>query len=201
VTVVVHDGFHELVAAAQRGERKAVDLLIRQVITPLAWRACRKYVGRSPDPAVALEDVVQLVVLATVEALPRFDVRDGSLDGFVYGIARHKSADAFRSASRNRSIPVAELPEGTDHAGGPEQAAVAAERAALARRLIATLPARQQEILVLRLIHQLSAAETGARLGMTEGSVRVAQHRALTVLRAILSDLDDDWPRDRRDST
>jgi RNA polymerase sigma-70 factor (ECF subfamily) len=106
----------------------------------------------------------------------------------VYGVARHKTADAFRSASRNRSVPVDELPEGTDHGDGPEQAALQAEQAALARRLIATLPARQQEILVLRLIHQLSAAETGARLGMTEGSVRVAQHRALAALRALLSE-------------
>jgi RNA polymerase sigma-70 factor (ECF subfamily) len=61
-----------------------------------------------------------------------------------------------------------------------------AERAALAKRLIATLPERQQQILALRLIHQLGAAETGAALGMTEGSVRVAQHRALTTLRAQL---------------
>jgi RNA polymerase sigma-70 factor, ECF subfamily len=114
-----------------------------------------------------------------------------------------RSSTGFSRTRRKQicAIPVADLPEGTDDAGGPEQAALQAERAALARRLIATPPARQQEFLVLRLIHQLSAAETGARLGMTEGSVRVAQHRALTALRAMLSDLDDDWPRDRRDNT
>jgi RNA polymerase sigma-70 factor (ECF subfamily) len=183
---MIHDDVRELVAAAQRGERQAVDALIREVITPLAWRACRRFAGRTPDPAVDLEDVVQLVVLATIDALPRFDVRDGSLTGFVYGIARHKTIDTLRAAARNRSVPVAEVPEGTSHADGPEQAALQAEQAALARRLIAMLPIRQQEILVLRLIHQLSAAETGARLGMTEGSVRVAQHRALATLRAQL---------------
>lgn len=187
---MVDDGLRELVAAAQRGERQALDSLIREVITPLAWRACRKFASRTPDPAVAVEDVVQVVVLATIEALPRFDLRDGSLDGFVYGIARHKTADAFRSAARNRSDPVADVPEGAQQVDGPEQAALQAERAALARRLIATLPPRQQEILVLRLIYQLSAAETGARLGMTAGSVRVAQHRALTTLRALISGSD-----------
>jgi RNA polymerase sigma-70 factor, ECF subfamily len=187
---MVDNGLRELVAAAQRGERQALDSLIREVITPLASRACRRYFARTPDPAIALEDVVQLVVHAAVQSLARFEIRDGSPDAFVYGIARHKTADAFRSASRNRSIPLAEVPEGADHADGPEQAALQAERVALARRLIATLPARQREILILRLIHQLSAAETGARLGMTEGSVRVAQHRALTTLRALISESD-----------
>jgi RNA polymerase sigma-70 factor, ECF subfamily len=150
----------------------------------------RSRAGRYARPRRRSRDVVQLVVLAAVEALPRVDLRDGSINGFVYGIARHKTADAFRSASRNRSVPVADLPEGSDHADGPEQAALQAEQAALAHRLIATLPARQREILVLRLIHQLSAPETGARLGMTEGSVRVAQHRALMTLRALISESD-----------
>jgi RNA polymerase sigma-70 factor (ECF subfamily) len=203
VTAVLHDDLQALVAAAQRGESRAVDALIREVITPIAWRACRKYVGgRMPDPAVALEDVVQLVVHAVVQSLATFRIHDGSFIAFVYGIARHKAADAFRGAARNRSIPVADMPEGVDHSAGPELAALQSEQAALARRLLATLSPRQRDILELRLIHQLSAAETGAALGMTEGSVRVAQHRALAALRAQLSELDDDdWPWDRRDRT
>jgi DNA-directed RNA polymerase specialized sigma24 family protein len=99
---MVNDDLHELVAAAQRGERQALDSLIREVITPLAWRACRKYVGRTPDPAVALEDVVQLVVHAAVQSLGRFQIRDGSLDAFVYGIARHKTAETG-APSRTRA--------------------------------------------------------------------------------------------------
>jgi RNA polymerase sigma-70 factor (ECF subfamily) len=185
---MVHDGIHALVAAAQRGERHAVEALIREVIMPAARRACHKYAGQTPDPAVAVEDVVQIVVLAAVEALPRWNGTAGSLEGFVYGIARHKATDALRAAYRNRSVPVADMPEDTDEVDGPEHATLQAERAALARRLIATLPVRQQQILGLRLIHQLSAAETAARLGMTEGSVRVAQHRALTTLRARLDE-------------
>jgi RNA polymerase sigma-70 factor (ECF subfamily) len=179
----------ELIAAAQRNEPGAVDALIREVIMPLAWRLCRRYAGaRVSDPAVDLDDVVQLVVLAVVGALPNYRAEGGGFDGFVAGIARHKAADAFRGAARNRSLPVADIPEQADRSAGPELSALQAERATLARRLLATLPARQQQILELRLIHQLSAAETGAILGMTEGAVRVAQHRALNALRARLGE-------------
>lgn len=179
----------KLIAAAQRYEPGAVDALIREVITPLAWRFCRRYAGgRIPDPAADLDDVVQLVVLAVVGALPNYCAEGATFNAFVAGIARHKAADAFRGAARNRSVPVADIPEQADSSAGPELSALQAERAALARRLIATLPVRQQQILTLRLIHQLSAAETAAILGMTEGSVRVAQHRALTTLRARLGE-------------
>ncbi|WP_233160277.1 sigma-70 family RNA polymerase sigma factor [Pseudonocardia sp. MH-G8] len=178
-----------LIAAAQRNEPGAVDAPIREVIMPLAWRFCRRYAGgRAPDPAADLDDMVQLVVLAVVGALPSYRTDGGAFEAFVAGIARHKAADAFRGAARNRSVPVADFPEQADRSAGPELSALQAERAALAKRLIATLPERQQQILTLRLIHQLSAAETGAALGMTEGAVRVAQHRALTALRARLAE-------------
>lgn len=54
--------------------------------------------------------------------------------------------------------------------------------------LIRTLPAQQQEILTLRVAVGMSTEETAAALNMTTGAVRVAQHRALTKLRALLAD-------------
>jgi RNA polymerase sigma-70 factor (ECF subfamily) len=46
------------------------------------------------------------------------------------------------------------------------------------------LPPAQREILVLRIVLGLSAEETALRVGTTPGAVRVAQHRALSRLRA-----------------
>ena len=51
--------------------------------------------------------------------------------------------------------------------------------------LLQVLPAKQREILVLRVAVGLSAEETGHVLGMSAGAVRVAQHRALARLRAL----------------
>lgn len=49
---------------------------------------------------------------------------------------------------------------------------------------MASLPAAQREILRLRLVDGLSAAEVAERLSTTPSAVRVAQHRALEALRA-----------------
>ena len=54
------------------------------------------------------------------------------------------------------------------------------------RALLRRLPRQQRELLVLRVLAGLSAQETGNELGMSAGAVRVAQHRALARLRAIV---------------
>jgi RNA polymerase sigma factor (sigma-70 family) len=54
-------------------------------------------------------------------------------------------------------------------------------------QLLALLPDRQREILVLRVAIGLCAEETAHVLGITTAAVRVAQHRALVRLRKNLS--------------
>jgi RNA polymerase sigma-70 factor, ECF subfamily len=54
-------------------------------------------------------------------------------------------------------------------------------------RLLATLPEKQREIVILRVVVGLSAEETAEAVGSTPGAVRVAQHRALTKLKAELA--------------
>jgi RNA polymerase sigma-70 factor (ECF subfamily) len=93
-------------------------------------------------------------------------------------------ADARRAATR-LAIPTDELPDSPDDRPGPEETVVASLEAQRARALLARLPAQQCELLVLRVLAGLSAAETGQALGMSSGAVRVAQHRALARLRAI----------------
>jgi RNA polymerase sigma-70 factor (ECF subfamily) len=53
---------------------------------------------------------------------------------------------------------------------------------------LAELPQAQREILILRVALGMSTEETAAALGMSTGAVRVAQHRALTTMRARVRD-------------
>jgi len=62
---------------------------------------------------------------------------------------------------------------------------VSADEGARAHALLARLPDAQREVVLLRVAAGLSAEEAGAVLGMSPGAVRVAQHRALTKLRAL----------------
>jgi RNA polymerase sigma-70 factor (ECF subfamily) len=55
--------------------------------------------------------------------------------------------------------------------------------------LLDRLPENLRELLLLRVAVGLSAEETGRALGMTPGAVRVAQHRALSRLRAYAAEV------------
>jgi RNA polymerase sigma-70 factor (ECF subfamily) len=66
---------------------------------------------------------------------------------------------------------------------GPEEAVLAAEQRAEVADAFRRLRSDQQEVLALRVLGGLSAAQVGEVLGKSEGAVRVAQHRALRSLR------------------
>jgi RNA polymerase sigma-70 factor (ECF subfamily) len=83
------------------------------------------------------------------------------------------------------AVPTEDLPDGPDDRPGPEETVVRYIEAQRARDLLTRLPEHQRELVLLRVVAGLSAEETGNVLGMSAGAVRVAQHRALTRLRAM----------------
>jgi RNA polymerase sigma-70 factor (ECF subfamily) len=122
--------------------------------------------------------------LAAITALPRYQDQGRPFLAFVYGIAAHKVADALRAAARNRVEPTDVLPEQFSLETGPEQSAIQSESSERMARLLQVLPEKQREILILRVVVGMSAEETAKAVGSTPGAVRVAQHRALTRLKA-----------------
>jgi RNA polymerase sigma-70 factor (ECF subfamily) len=173
-----------LVRLAVTGNRTAVAGLLRE-LRPIVFRYCLGRLGSWQDGSSDAEDCAQEVLLAVVRALPgyRYEI-DGFLP-FVFGIAAHKVSDFHRHRARDRSSPVADPPAGRSDGADPTGDEV--ERSAAldwSSGLLDTLPPRQREILVLRIIMGLSAEETAAAVGLSSaGAVRVAQHRALTTLR------------------
>jgi RNA polymerase sigma-70 factor (ECF subfamily) len=176
------------VADAVGGDVRAVDRLLAQV-RPLVVRYCRARVGRQERSFASADDVAQEVCLAVLTALPSYRDQGRPFLAFVYGIAAHKVADAHRAAARNRSEPVADVPDEPDDQAGPEQRAMRGELSGEMAELLKVLPPKQREIVVLRVVVGLSAEETADAVGSTPGAVRVAQHRALTRLRAALPDM------------
>ena len=133
------------------------------------------------------DDVAHDVCVAVVNALPTYQLKGLSFRAFVYGIAAHKVADAFRAIGRNRTDPVADLPDEPVLADGPEHRMLANEQSVRLGMLLAQLTPRQRQVLVLRLGVGLSAEETAQAVRSTPGTVRVTQHRALNRLRRILT--------------
>ena len=171
-----------LVERAQRGSDTAVRDLLGQV-RPAVLRYATARLGRR-DVA---EDVTQEVCLAVLTGLPRYEDTGRPFRSYVFGIAAHKVADVHRAVARSTLLPPEEMPDIVDVGPGPEEQTLARADADRARALLAELPPTQRELLVLRVAAGLSAEETGAVLGMSAGAVRVAQHRALNRLRALVA--------------
>ncbi|MGR8008855.1 sigma-70 family RNA polymerase sigma factor [Streptomyces hypolithicus] len=177
-----------LVRRAVDGDTQAThDLLAR--VHPLALRYCRTRLSRLPgDARHFVEDLAQEVCVAVLMALPRYKDTGRPFEAFVFAIAAHKVADLQRAAMRypgSTAVPSDEMPERPDDSLGPEERALLSSDAEWAKKLLANLPQAQRELLVLRVAVGLTAEETGQMLGMSPGAVRVAQHRALSRLRAL----------------
>jgi RNA polymerase sigma-70 factor (ECF subfamily) len=171
-----------LVSRAVDGDDEAAEALLTH-LRPMVVRYCRGRLGRVPAADFAADDAAQEVLLAVLNALPRYRDEGRPFEAFVFGIAAHKVADLQRAAFRS-AIPTDQLPDSTDLNLTPEERAVQAGEIDMANALLERLPANLRELLVLRVAVGLSAEETGRALGMTPGAVRVAQHRALSRLRS-----------------
>jgi RNA polymerase sigma-70 factor (ECF subfamily) len=171
------------VAEAVAGSRDALREVV-ETIRPIVVRYIRARLGTTERVGLSADDVAQEVCLAAIQALPRYQDQGRPFLAFVYGIAAHKVADAHRAAARNKSDPTDVVPERYSPDVGPEQMALQADASAQMNKLLAVLPDKQREILILRIVVGLSAEETADAVGSTPGAVRVAQHRALAKLKS-----------------
>jgi RNA polymerase sigma-70 factor, ECF subfamily len=176
---LLHEG---VLRAAVAGDPRAREQLLGE-IHPLVLRYCRARLGRQETVIGSADDVAQEVCLAVVNALPGYTLRGLSFRAFVYGIAAHKVTDAFRAIGRNRSEPMADIPDTPLALDGPEHRLLQVELTERLSALLHRLTPRQREVLVLRIAVGLSAEETAQVVGSTPGAVRVTQHRALNRLR------------------
>ena len=156
-------------------------------LRPAVVRYCRARLGRTGASYDVADDVAQEVCVAVLAALPRYRDEGKPLAAFVFGVAAHKVSDVRRAAIR-AAVPTDTIPDRADGSPGPEERALGAADAALARALLDRLPAQARELLLLRVAAGMTAEETGAALGMTAGAVRVAQHRALGRLRELANE-------------
>lgn len=177
---------NRLVALAAEGDLDAQQELLSDV-RPMVVRYCRARLAMNDAAYGSADDVAQEVCISVLTSLSSYRDMGRPFIAFVYGIAAHKVADAYRRSMRFPTDAVESLPELPDTAGTPEDAAMATETGRQLAGLLEQLPAGQREVLTLRVGVGLSAEETAEVLDMTPGAVRVAQHRGLNKLRRRLS--------------
>ena len=131
------------------------------------------------------EDLVQETLLAMHTRRATYDVTQ-PLTAWVYAIARYKLIDHFRRGKSRQTVPI-ENAENVLAANDTELALVQRD----IDQVLAGLPQRSQDLIRQTKIEGLTAAEAGAKAGMSETAVKVSVHRALKALTAKFSGRDE----------
>ncbi|MBU6314882.1 MAG: sigma-70 family RNA polymerase sigma factor [Acidobacteria bacterium] len=172
----VHDE-RALVAAAQQGDRRAMETLLRAQHDRI-HAVCRRITGNESDAA----DATQEALIAVVRGLPRFDGRS-AFSTWVYRIATNASLDELR---RRRRRPMSSIhhDDQPDHepvetGPGPDDSALGDRQ--LLEAALRKLPEEFRVPVVLRDVADLDYAEIAETLGVPVGTVksRIARGRGM----------------------
>jgi RNA polymerase sigma-70 factor (ECF subfamily) len=165
----------QLMRAANRGDAEAYRRVLEALAPKLRALARRGFARYRLGPE-EVEDIVQETLLALHLKRHTWDERQPLLP-WVRAIAHNKLIDNLRRRGRQQEVPIDALLPALSLDAEP-----AASAGLDAGRMLASLSGRQRDIVHAISIEGHSAAEVGRRLGMTEGAVRVALHRALKSL-------------------
>src|SRR5215470_17662229 len=161
--------------SARGGDDEAYRRLLRHLALWLRAVA-RRGLARAGLGVEDSEDIVQDTLLAM--HLKR-DTWDDSqpLEPWLRAIAHHKMVDHLRRRGFREHVDLADLAETLPSPQASEEGA-----SVDARQMLSCLSERQRGIVVAISIEGSSARDVGQKLGMSEGAVRVALHRALKIL-------------------
>ena len=128
----------------------------------------------------AAEDVTAQTFERAYRRQSTFDARRGTQRAWLFGIARHAALDELRR--RRRTAALLADPEDPT-APVPEDGEEAAVRRATVRAALASLDARERELIALKFHAGLSNGEIAKVLGISDANAGTRLHRAVTRLR------------------
>jgi RNA polymerase sigma-70 factor (ECF subfamily) len=172
--------FEETLVAARTGAGWAYASLFEWLGRPVAGYLRAR---RVEDP----DDLANEVLLRAFRALHVFQGDAGRFRSLVFTIAHNAALDEYRRA-RRRPVRTGT----TEHTTGPvvaDAAETALERLSRERveTLLAALPADQRDVFLLRVVGDLSIAQTAAVLGKSYEAVKALQRRGAANLKQQMS--------------
>lgn len=174
----------DLVREFLAGDESAFGELVRRH-ERVVHAIVRRYAS-TPDDA---RDLAQRAFVRAFESARRVLRRDEAVPfrAWLLRIAVNLGKNHARDAGRWRLAPVDAIDRSVSMPPTAPDAIERADRERLVRAEVLRLPRRQREVLTLRIDAELSFAEIGATLGITENNAKVHFHYAAKRLRATLA--------------
>lgn len=163
------------IARVIAGDIEAFTGIVRRWQTPLvslAHRFCR-----DRDQA---EDMAQVAFVTAYRAAAQWR-GEAKFSSWLFAVA----TNVYRSEMRRRFVSTVSL-DSTAPLLQEEREAADSERAAVVRRLVATLPAKYRDVMVLFYFHAMDVRSAAASLGIPEGTVKARLHRGRKILEGEL---------------
>ena len=173
-----------IVARVQRGDRESFEILVRRyqkMVLALAQR-----MTGSADEA---QDVLQSAFLNAFRQIGNFR-GEATFKTWIYGIALNECRMLHRKSGRTVSAETVAEPEAPPSGGHP------LDRLILGK-MVARLPEKQREALILRVCEDLPFREIGEILSTSEASAKVNYFHAIKKLRGWIASTEADSGEDK----
>jgi RNA polymerase sigma factor (sigma-70 family) len=176
---VPDDVFDDVLTAAKANAPWAFERIYEQLAPAVAGYLRMR---GAPDP----EETTNEVMLGVFRGLPRFEGDAAGFRSWVFTIAHHRLIDERRRTSAR--VETTEWVEGRhEPAGGDvELEAVTGLDDVWIRELLEQLTEEQRDVILLRVLADLSVDEVAELLGKRPGAVKMLQRRGLATLRRLL---------------
>ncbi len=170
----------ELVQRARAGDEAALGMLARRHHAA-AYRVALS-VTRRDDLA---QDVVQDAFLKAFRALGGFRA-DASFRTWLLTITANEAKGVLRRAGRRKETALEDAGPVVSDESDPAEAAMMAQEASRARKMLERLPEKQRLSVALRIEEGLSFKEIGEVIGSSEGAARVNYFHGIRRLRELM---------------
>ncbi len=167
----------DILERAQAGDSEAFGLLYDHYLDAIYRFIYYKVFSRE-----VAEDLVSDTFFKALKQLQSYNSSRGRFNSWLYQIARNTVIDCYRTKKEN--VPIDDIFDLGHDERTPDQLDTLASLAKVDGYL-KSLPARQREIITLRIWEGKSFDEIATILGGTEGSVKMAFSRSIRQLREV----------------
>jgi RNA polymerase sigma-70 factor (ECF subfamily) len=173
----------QLIVRILSGDAEGAALLIHRYGGAL--RRVLLHAGARPDD---LDDLLQETWIRVIRSAARYDPAQ-AFPGWLFTIAmnRFRTGAVRLAKDSRRHEPLENVTTAAAYAASAHTTLEEAEQAASVRSLIATLPPRLADAVLLRYFEERSEKEIAAAMGIPVGTVKSRLHTAISKLRSDLT--------------